>query len=1716
MEQSLLKAFKWISVFTIALLLVTSVKGYVDPTGLLAQYNFTSQLNDSLGLHNGTASGSVLYITNATCPVANRTPCYYSAGSGTQFTIANTSFHRAGVTNLTSFTFNYWAKEADISNSRNDRHLWMNNTNNNGNRFQIISGGSAGTVYAQLIPITTAYSLHFPVVPTAQVAYMRSVVYDGTNLSVYLDGVLVNSTSYSGGLTTTHRPIEVFGSLSNGAGASLHGSGDEFTAWSRALTSSEIATLYSDYLLGYGPGESPPAATLTTGDIYLSKIDGDDLNSGNSSHPIKTINKLRSFNTAKKTIYFDQRAGNFWDLSDDFFLNSSVIRGGNSTHYTTLTCYNCDTSAIPRPTIGGTRNTSASDWTQISGSLWMYNPSGHRVANIIYGPITVDEPVVGFRLYYKDTAAGRAGWRMLNQTNWWWQNMTVATGFSGDYKVFVNSTANPITTYGEVRLVMADHGDTRGVCLQWWSNPGWDMRYINITKLHFRGCDVGVNSDRDFIMITNTTWSYIGGGHSSGGGSTYATRWGNAIQAWNDADNWSVTYNKLYEVYDAALTSQGTSSTGLTPTNHDWSYNKMWNVAYCFEHYYTPTDTRSLNISYHHNTCYNIGEGWYKRQRANYLATGSNGAWMGQSDQTASPKGMRFGDAKNVRNLQIYDNIFYNSSTHMYGFQNVRTDNPGWNNTLNYSINYNAYYKILNPQFNVSVYFNTPGQTPSGYSSLTSYNTATVHDRQSVETSASVFSQGPPYLIPSSSSGVCTASSTGSFIGAESCATPVVIPVTSTLLITQEDAIYTNATSVNDLSGEFTYTYDGNLGTGVLTSFATTTYYNFTNPGNLRTGESYLVVKESFTHSDGSYLDTRTINLPTDGELTGQIQTRGTYTTDTSGAYLLLEYYNGSAWNSLTNLPSLGYSEISNHHTYEIGANLTRNQYLRYLTPRNASYLNVINAHQLFSATRMLGGSVNISQYVYNQSGSLIAQFNSTETTLSTTYTFPSVGNYTLNSTAWNATHYTFGYNYTVYVYGMSGGTISNGDINITTRYGQVNWTNWTSDNLAGQTTTAYAVSLYTLGGERIRRLELLGLTNNLTIDWYNQNLSITQYKLRVTAINSETPFAPVSFTNHDPNSFTNPSYGWDGSLSTRAEKYFVGRNTVYLGQTFNEPITLRTVTVNSALWGSGTRSISLQTYNGTTWNTKATLSGAVYSGYYDLAGNGEVVIDEAAQGIRLMFNGPLSSQAYRAYLYELSYTYDQDYLETSNYDEVTVDVQRNTRFNLTAVDLSTNATISNYTLTLYVEGLNTTINVTTGLTDYDFIKGSLSAEFTKTSYDTQTTTHTLGDVESALTLYVATYYLTVAQTCTGLSTAMIFNLADEEGFTNLNGTVNYNFAYGLNTRTTRSVYGTIANTQNLSLCINSTTNPYLVINNGEVHYNVSGYVDRRYYLFNGTLINNQTTNITLHNLLLSRQTSFKLEVETNSMLPYVDKYTALLRWYPGLNDYRIVEMGLTDDTGSTVIHAVPEDVDYRIGVYERDGTIIRLANPIRLVCLQSPCTYTLKISGTTIDYNSLLKVQYTLDFNYTTGVWTFTYNDPSQTTSTYNLTIYRMTPTNTYSVCESTSTGYTGAMNCETSEYTGILKAVVTKSNSPGIPLASKLIEISREAFANNLGIFLTMLLVLPVVFIFAMVSPVAGIIGAVIALIPAWYFGSVGVVVITAFAVMAGVTIHFIKRVN
>jgi len=368
-----------------------------------------------------------------------------------------------------------------------------------------------------------------------------------------------------------------------------------------------------------------------------------------------------------------------------------------------------------------------------------------------------------------------------------------------------------------------------------------------------------------------------------------------------------------------------------------------------------------------------------------------------------------------------------------------------------------------------------------------------------------------------------------------------------------------------------------------------------------------------------------------------------------------------------------------------------------------------------------------------------------------------------------------------------------------------------------------------------------------------------------------------------------------------------------------------------------------------------------------------------------------------------------------------------------------------------------------------------------------------------------------------GLTPAFYFDFANAVDRGVLNASVNYNFQYGYAGNTTGLLsYGNLTDVFNFSICINA-TNPSYSVGYGEVQYEQTNYRLRHFYIFENTRLTNTTINNTLYLIPTASTYEFNFLVQDNLVKEQTDKYVSLLRWYPEINQYKVVEMGNTDENGETVFSLITGTVDYRVGIYEKDGTLIHLTTPSRFVCSASPCTHTVTVPSSPTSLFDISGIQNSLTFNTTSKIFTFIWNDPSQATTGMNLSVYRDTYGNNVVICSEQAETWTGILTCDVSAYTGSLRAVVYRSASPYTEFNSLIAkiggEISSIAGGKTIGLFLGLVL-----FVFAVLmgifSPVVAILMGFVSLIPMLYFGAIGRTTFIGIILLGGIIIHFLRR--
>ena len=203
-------------------------------------------------------------------------------------------------------------------------------------------------------------------------------------------------------------------------------------------------------------------------------------------------------------------------------------------------------------------------------------------------------------------------------------------------RVFVACDANPATRFKSVELALTRHIVSEG--------GAHDVTYDGLV-VRYGGAHGFGGGGTQRITIRNCDVSWIGGGLQHVGPNGRPVRYGNGIEFWGGAQDNLVERNRLWEIYDAALTNQGRGNSD-DEINITYRNNVIWHAEYSFEYWNGPATTVTRNILFEHNTCVDAGFGWAHNQRPDI-----NGGHL-----------MFYHNSATTTEFVIRNNIFANSS----------------------------------------------------------------------------------------------------------------------------------------------------------------------------------------------------------------------------------------------------------------------------------------------------------------------------------------------------------------------------------------------------------------------------------------------------------------------------------------------------------------------------------------------------------------------------------------------------------------------------------------------------------------------------------------------------------------------------------------------------------------------------------------------------------------------------------------------------------------------------------------------------------------------------------------------------------------------------------------------------------------------------------------------------------------------------------------------
>lgn len=259
------------------------------------------------------------------------------------------------------------------------------------------------------------------------------------------------------------------------------------------------------------------------------------------------------------------------------------------------------------------------------GAVFDFSPTGiWRASQDQYQPLVKD---IGILILNHGERYGVKKWKMEDlkaPLDYWYD--------PDQFRVVVRFDQNPAKAFQSIELAQTSHVVDQG--------GTHDVTYDGLTIRYTGAHGFGGGGTKN-ITIRNCDICWIGGGLQFFYPNGRPVRYGNGIEFWNAASGHLIERNRIWEIYDAALTNQGKGKDSVQ-TDIIYRDNVIWNAEYSFEYWNNPQEAVTANILFEHNTCVDSGFGWAHGQRPD-----PNGAHL-----------MFYSNRAATTNFVIQNNIF--------------------------------------------------------------------------------------------------------------------------------------------------------------------------------------------------------------------------------------------------------------------------------------------------------------------------------------------------------------------------------------------------------------------------------------------------------------------------------------------------------------------------------------------------------------------------------------------------------------------------------------------------------------------------------------------------------------------------------------------------------------------------------------------------------------------------------------------------------------------------------------------------------------------------------------------------------------------------------------------------------------------------------------------------------------------------------------------------
>lgn len=332
------------------------------------------------------------------------------------------------------------------------------------------------------------------------------------------------------------------------------------------------------------------------------------------------------------------------------------------------------------------------------------------------------------------------------------------------------------------------------------------------------------------------------------------------------------------------------------------------------------------------------------------------------------------------------------------------------------------------------------------------------------------------------------------------------------------------------------------------------------------------------------------------------------------------------------------------------------------------------------------------------------------------------------------------------------------------------------------------------------------------------------------------------------------------------------------------------------------------------------------------------------------------------------------------------------------------------------------------------------------------------------------------------------FSIYDEETQTSLNnGSIEVQFNLYDSSKTNSllnfSQIYTNVNVNQATICTNlsfsSTTNYSVdVVIKYKSNETTVNYATEYYNLLSDILSNTTVPrNIKLYDLKQVDSTEFQLTFRDSNYLLAPNILVYLYRQYVSDNDFKVVEIPLTDSNGQTVLHLVRNDVVYNLVMVDENRNIVATFNKIIAFCQDytiGQCTINLNAPSTgdnIYNYSSNLGISYSSPtYSDTTKLISFNFLSLNLSSILVRMDIIKNGNFGNRSVCSDSLTASSGILTCDVSSVSSTDKYLFINIYTNGEYVATETIDLYADSFTFGIanGAFFAFLMILFLVTMF------------------------------------------------